>query len=49
MKKMSMMQNFRNWQDYRRTFNELNRLSNRELADLGISRHDIPRIARHGR
>jgi uncharacterized protein YjiS (DUF1127 family) len=49
MKKMSMMQNFRNWQAYRRTFSELSRLSNRELADLGISRHDIPRIARNGR
>ncbi len=46
---MSMMENFRKWKAYRRTFDELSRLSNRELADLGISRYDIPRIARHGR
>ena len=46
---MNIRENFRNWQQYRRTYNELNRLSNRELADLGISRYDIPRIARHGR
>ena len=32
--------------DYVRTLNELSALSNRELDDLGISRHDIPRIAR---
>lgn len=46
---MNIRENFRNWQQYRRTYNELNRLSNRELADLGISRYDIPRIARQGR
>lgn len=46
---MNIGQNFRKWQRYRRTFNELSRLSNRELDDLGISRADIPRIARNGR
>jgi len=30
----------------RRTFNELHALNDRELADLGISRADIPHIAR---
>ena len=30
---------------YRRTFNELHRLSERELADLGMCRADIPSIA----
>ena len=30
----------------RRTFNELHQLNDRELADLGISRADIPHIAR---
>lgn len=30
----------------RRTFNELHELNDRELADLGISRADIPHIAR---
>lgn len=31
---------------YRTAFNELERLSNRELADIGITRSDIPAIAR---
>jgi uncharacterized protein YjiS (DUF1127 family) len=30
---------------YRRTFRELSNLSNRELADIGISRCDIPNVA----
>lgn len=30
---------------YRRTYNELSGLSDRDLADLGISRYDISRIA----
>lgn len=31
---------------YRHTMNELGALSNRELADIGISRSDIQRIAK---
>ena len=34
------------WKRYSRTVSELQSLSNRELADLGISRSDIPRLAR---
>ena len=34
------------WQRYSRTVSELESLSNRELADLGIARGDIGRIAR---
>jgi uncharacterized protein YjiS (DUF1127 family) len=34
------------WQRYNRTVTELESLSNRDLADLGISRSDIPRLAR---
>ena len=30
----------------RRTVNELNSMSNRDLADIGISRYDIEKIAR---
>ena len=30
---------------YSKTVNELSRLNNRDLADLGISRSDIERIA----
>ena len=34
------------WKRYSRTVSELEALSNRELADLGIMRTDIGRIAR---
>lgn len=34
------------WKRYSRTVAELESLSNRDLADLGISRHDIPRLAK---
>lgn len=34
------------WKRYNRTVSELEALSNRELADLGIMRPDIHRIAR---
>ncbi len=34
------------WKRYSRTVSELTALSNRELADLGIMRSDINRIAR---
>ena len=34
------------WKRYNRTVSELAALSNRELADLGIMRADINRIAR---
>ncbi len=34
------------WKRYNRTVSELQSLSNRELADLGIARTDISRVAR---
>ena len=34
------------WKRYNRTVSELQALTNRELADLGIARADIGRIAR---
>lgn len=37
---------YRSWKRYNRTVAELESLSNRELADLGISRGDIRRVAR---
>ena len=37
-----MIQAFR---DYRRNVNELSQLSDRELADVGLGRTDIPRVA----
>jgi uncharacterized protein YjiS (DUF1127 family) len=33
------------WKSYNRSLSELNRLGDRELADIGISRSDIPRLA----
>jgi uncharacterized protein YjiS (DUF1127 family) len=36
---------FRVWHRYNESFRELNRLGDRELADIGISRSDIHRIA----
>ena len=37
---------YRAWRKYRETYNELMRLSSRDLADLGINRAEIPTIAR---
>jgi len=42
----SLVNRYRSWRTYRSTYEELMQLSNRELADLGISRSDIPAIAR---
>lgn len=36
---------FAAWRVYRRTFNELQALNDRELADLGIPRSSIRRVA----
>lgn len=38
--------NYRAWRKYRETYNELMRLSSRDLADLGINRAEIATIAR---
>ena len=32
--------------EYRRTVDELSNLNDRELADLGLGRYDIPEVAR---
>ena len=37
---------YANWRRYSRTVSELESLSNRDLADLGISRSDIRWLAR---
>lgn len=37
-----MIQAFR---DYHRNLSELSRLTDRELADIGLDRADIPRVA----
>jgi len=35
----------RQWKSYNRSLTELSRLGDRELADIGISRSDIHRVA----
>ena len=37
---------YRAWRKSRQTYNELMQLSNRDLADVGIQRSEIPEIAR---
>jgi uncharacterized protein YjiS (DUF1127 family) len=37
---------YRAWRKYRDTHDALMRLSNRDLADIGMKRGDIPAIAR---
>ena len=41
----SIKSRFAAWHRHRETIRELSMLSNRELADLGISRGDIPFVA----
>lgn len=43
---MGLKQSYNRWRQYRQTCNELSRMSERELRDLGISRGDIPFVAR---
>jgi uncharacterized protein YjiS (DUF1127 family) len=45
---MNILRNISAWRRYRSTFNQLNRLSDRELNDVGLTRFDIDRIARQG-
>jgi uncharacterized protein YjiS (DUF1127 family) len=35
----------REWKRYNQSLSELSRLGDRELADIGVSRSDIPRVA----
>jgi uncharacterized protein YjiS (DUF1127 family) len=43
---MNIARSFNNWRKYRETVNELDRMSNRELGDLGITRESIRSVAR---
>ncbi|CAN7512563.1 MULTISPECIES: DUF1127 domain-containing protein [Rhizobium/Agrobacterium group] len=43
---MNIARSFNNWRKYRQTCNELGRMSDRELNDLGIGRGDIQYVAR---
>ena len=46
---MNLIHDYKNWRRYRNTLNELRGLNDRELADLGIGRGDLRRVARTGR
>jgi uncharacterized protein YjiS (DUF1127 family) len=41
----TVVENYRQWRNYRDTVDELARLSNRDLSDIGICRSDINAIA----
>ncbi|ABR64140.1 DUF1127 domain-containing protein [Sinorhizobium medicae] len=43
---MNVARSLNNWRKYRQTVNELGRMTNRELDDLGINRADIRSVAR---
>jgi uncharacterized protein YjiS (DUF1127 family) len=43
---MNMARSFSNWRKYRQTVNELDRMTTRELRDLGIERSEIKTVAR---
>lgn len=43
---MSFIRSFATWRRYRETCRELEKLTERELGDLGIDRSTIPLIAR---
>jgi uncharacterized protein YjiS (DUF1127 family) len=42
---MALFRAIQAFRDYQRNLSELNRLSDRELADIGLDRSDIPRVA----
>ncbi len=43
---MNIARSFNNWRKYRQTVAELDRMSTRELYDLGISRGQIRQVAK---
>ena len=42
---LSLMRVMHAFRDYQRNVTELSRLSDRELADIGLNRSDIPHVA----
>jgi uncharacterized protein YjiS (DUF1127 family) len=41
----SLIRMIRSWRRFNSSLRELNAMGDRELADIGISRSDIPRVA----
>lgn len=46
---MSMIKSFSDYRTYRRTVRDLNRMTNEQLADLGIPRWRVREVAAGGR
>lgn len=42
---LSFIRMFQAFRDYQRNVSELSQLTDRELADIGLDRSDIPRVA----
>ena len=42
---MAIVRFLHSWKRYNQSLNELSRLDDRELRDIGISRSDIPSVA----
>ena len=42
---LSLIRMFQSFRDYQRNVAELSQLTDRELADMGLDRSDIPRVA----
>jgi len=42
---LSLIRMIQAFRDYQRNVSELSQLSDRELADIGLDRADIPRVA----
>jgi uncharacterized protein YjiS (DUF1127 family) len=42
----SIVRAFQEWRRYHQSLSELSRLGDRQLADIGVSRSDISRLAR---
>ena len=41
----SVIRFLRSWRRYNRSIRELSRLSDRELADIGLTRSEVPAVA----
>ena len=42
---VALIRFLQSWKRYNKSLSELSRLGDRELADIGITRGDIPRVA----
>jgi uncharacterized protein YjiS (DUF1127 family) len=44
----NILDSWSKWRKYTRTVKELYAMTDRDLADMGIARGDIPYVAKHG-